>query len=41
MGADGSITGLLRWPNGQSALPVVRTNTANNQLIFLADSADK
>jgi len=40
-GADGSITGLLRWPNGQSALPVVRTRTDNNQLIFLAESADK
>jgi hypothetical protein len=39
--ADGCITGLLRWPNGQSVLPVVRTSTDNNQLTFLAESADK
>jgi len=39
--ADGCITGLLRWPNGQKELPVVRTSTGSRQLTWLAESADK
>ena len=39
--ADGSITGLLRWPNGQMQLPVVRAGAGSRQLTWLADSAEK